>query len=272
MINTHMLWAYGKLSNLEINCVKSFLNLGYRLKLWTYGDIINAPKGAELRDAREIIPEEMVFMNKGGSYAGFSDLFRYAVLSKHGGLWADTDVVALIGPDKLPKDKFLVTERIPNEDNLLINGNVIYNPTPGAGDIIDLALSYTLKRNKTDINGDEIGPSLLTSIVSIYPGHGFKIMAPEFANPINWWDCPFPFITPDFQLSQVYGFIHLFNERWRQTKTDKNSEFPRGSLMDLISRPIEIDFTRYGGGACSPIAHRVAQAHIHPIDKPASQQ
>ena len=79
-------------------------------------------------------------------------------------------------------------------------------------------------------------------------------------------------ITPDFQLSQGYGFIHLFNESWRQTKTDKNSEFPRGSFMDLISRPIEIDFTRYGGGAPCQLAHRLAQARIHPIDKPASQQ
>jgi hypothetical protein len=266
-----MLWVYGKLSNLEINCVKSFLNLGYRLILWTYSDSVNAPDGVEIRDAREIIPEEMVFMNKRGSYAGFSDLFRYAVISKHGGLWVDTDVVALIGPDDIPKDKFLVTEKIPNEENLLINGNVIFNPAPVVGDVIDLALSYALKFNKNDVLGDEIGPSLLMAIVSIYPGHGFKIMAPEFANPINWWDCPFPFITPDFKLNQRYGFIHLFNESWRQTNTDKNLEFPRGSLMDLISRRLEIGSSTCGSDALLPTAQEIRQAHIHPIHKAALQ-
>jgi hypothetical protein len=272
MINTHMLWAYGKLSNLEINCMKSFLSLGYRLNLWTYGDMMNAPKGAELRDARDIIPEAMVFSNKGGSYAGFSDLFRYAVLSKEGGLWADTDVVALIKPEHIPKDRFLVTERIPGGDSLMVNGNVIFNPEPAAGDVIDLALTYSLRFDKANILGDEIGPNLLTAIVSIYPSHGFKFMGPEFANPINWWDCPYPFIAPDFQFDHRYGFIHLFNESWRQNKIDKNLEFPRGSLMDLISRPQEISSSERSGDALLPIAHEISQARIHPIQKASSHR
>ena len=109
---THMFWAYGDLSNLEKICISSFVSQNYSLNLWTYGGISNTPAGVIVRDAREILPEEMVFLNGRGSYASFSDLFRYAVLNKIGGLYADTDVIALQPESTLPENPFLVTEKL----------------------------------------------------------------------------------------------------------------------------------------------------------------
>jgi hypothetical protein len=128
---THMFWAYGDLSGRERLRCASFVSHGYDLNLWSYGQIRNAPPGVVLKDAREIPGEEFVFLNARGSYAGFSDLFRYSVLNKVGGLFADTDVIALEPPWQLPGQAFSCTERTANSDvngALKLNGNVMFNP------------------------------------------------------------------------------------------------------------------------------------------------
>jgi hypothetical protein len=112
MWETHMFWAYGNLSKLERLCIESFLRSGYILNLWSYDSINNAPDGVRLRDASELIPEEAVFLNTKGSYASFSDIFRYTVVSNLGGMWADTDVAAVMPATELSTDAFLVTERV----------------------------------------------------------------------------------------------------------------------------------------------------------------
>jgi mannosyltransferase OCH1-like enzyme len=231
MIETHMFWAYGNISNLEIICMKSFLKLQYSLNLWTYGDISNAPTGTKIRDAREVLPESKVFLNRYGSYAGFSDLFRYAVLNTQGGLYVDTDVIALKPPIDLPKDRFLVSERVDLNKAWKINGNVIFNPHPSEGNVIDLAFAYSLRFPKADIIWEEIGPDLLTAITNIYRQHNFEIKEPNFANSINPWDCPSALLTPGILLERNAAFLHCYNEMWRRTGIDKNSVYPRGSLM-----------------------------------------
>jgi hypothetical protein len=229
---THMFWAYGSFNKLEMLCARSFLMLGYDLHIWTYGDMSDAPSGAIIRDAREIIPESSLFLNRRGSYAGFSDWFRYAVICKHGGLYVDADVFALIRAEHLPKKKFLVTERVVGNKTVKINGNCIFNPQPTDGDVLDLALAYSSRFRKTDIDWCEIGPDLLTAIVGIYPNHKYDINDPDFANPINWWDCPSALMSSNFRLGSNVAFIHLYSAMWKGV--DRNSTYPKGSLMQLL--------------------------------------
>ena len=124
-IQVHMFWAYGDLTTLERLAAVSFVANGFDLKLHTYGSINNLPSGIQQCDAREIIPEHRVFKYKNGSYAGFADLFRYAVLCQQGGLWADTDVICLAAAHDfkaISNDGLLVTERTRN--SIKINNNV----------------------------------------------------------------------------------------------------------------------------------------------------
>jgi hypothetical protein len=53
------------------------------------------PEGVTLRDAVEILPEQEIFQHVNGSWAPFSDWFRFALLYKEGGLWVDTDIICL---------------------------------------------------------------------------------------------------------------------------------------------------------------------------------
>ncbi len=248
-ITTHMFWAYGDLSNLEKISVNSFVVQGYDVNLWTYGEISNAPPGLTVKNAREIYPEDRVFLNKAKSYASFADMFRYKALSRIGGLYADTDVIALKAASTLPNQPFLVTERLPNVKGVkgfvksigkrifgesvptTINCNVLFNPYPSDGNIIDLAHVYSERFRKDDIVWSELGPDLLTAFSRIYPSHHFEIMEPDFANPIDYWDCPRLLLAPARDLPERAHFLHCFNMTWRQAGIDKNAEFPSSSLM-----------------------------------------
>lgn len=252
MFETHMFWAYGNLRQLEQIAAASFVRQGYKLNLWTYGTMSNAPQGVRLRDAREILPESSVFLNQRSSYAGFSDLFRYAVLTKAGGLYADTDVIALKPVREMQTTPFLVTERPENGLGnqviisvkslfqgvaaFKINGNVIFNPSPCRGDIVDLAYAYSERFPKTEIRWAEIGPDLLNAITKIFPHHGFEVKPPDFANPVNWWDCPGKLLRPHYELRTDAAFLHCFTERWRIAGVDLDKPYPDGSLMARLLR------------------------------------
>jgi len=99
------LWIKGALSPLEILTIQSFISNDYEFILWTYDEFIvySQIENLIIRDAREIIPESQVFSYKlsnqfghgKGSYAGFSDVFRYQLLYLNGGWWVDMDVTCI---------------------------------------------------------------------------------------------------------------------------------------------------------------------------------
>lgn len=236
-ITAHMFWAKGPVSELEHLCMKSFVDKNYNLLVWSYDDGLLIPRGASLRDANLVIEESKLFLNRKGSYAGFSDLFRYKVLSRFGGLYSDTDVVAIRPSEDLPERQFLVTEYTKkNTFTPYINGNVIYNPFPARGNVIDLALAYARRFPKADIRWSEIGPDLLSAIVSIYPLHNFIIQPPIFANPVPWWECPQKLLQDEFDgLDENCFFFHCYNETWRRAGIDKNEAVrQKGTMLSRI--------------------------------------
>lgn len=98
------LWIGNDLGVLELLTIHSFIDNGYTFKLWTYQpEKITVPKNVLIEDASIIIPSEKVFSygNKNkfghgkGSYAGFSDIFRYKLLYMFGGIWTDMDVTCI---------------------------------------------------------------------------------------------------------------------------------------------------------------------------------
>ena len=87
------LWIGGNLSFLEQLCLKSFLDVGHHVRLYSYEPVGNAPEGTEHADASDILPHEN-FLRHGrtNSPALHSDLFRYHMLAKlDRTIWADTD-------------------------------------------------------------------------------------------------------------------------------------------------------------------------------------
>ena len=58
-------------------------------------------------DANAVLPESDVFAYGSGpakgSFAAFSDLFRFRMLAEHGGIWSDADMLCLKPLDELPR-------------------------------------------------------------------------------------------------------------------------------------------------------------------------
>lgn len=89
------LWVGEELPVMAQLCIKSFLAHGHSFQLFTYKRYDKLPQGVLIRDAREILPAELIFRDSHGSYAPFSDWFRMKFLAEEGGFWVDMDVVCL---------------------------------------------------------------------------------------------------------------------------------------------------------------------------------
>jgi hypothetical protein len=103
MQQVNSLWIGTNFSLLEILTMKSFVDHGFEFHLWVYNHKLKdiCPNGVTIRDANEILPEKKIFTYdgggdcRGGSLGGFSDLFRYYLIHKIGGIYVDMDVTCL---------------------------------------------------------------------------------------------------------------------------------------------------------------------------------
>lgn len=88
------LWIGGALSWMEEVCLKSFVDQGQKITLFSYEEIPNVPEGVIQRDGREIIDtDDFIKYEQKNSFALFADWFRLHMIHKCPGMiWIDTDV------------------------------------------------------------------------------------------------------------------------------------------------------------------------------------
>jgi hypothetical protein len=122
------LWIGGSLSYLEQLCLKSFVDAGQHIVLYTYDGVTNAPDGVAMADANDILPQTGFLRHeRTGSPALHSDLFRYHMLAKNDRMiWADTDAYC-VRPFTTPNGHFHAWE---SEHGL--NGGVLGLPQDSA--------------------------------------------------------------------------------------------------------------------------------------------
>ncbi|WLF83016.1 galactosyltransferase Lgt5 [Moraxella sp. ZY210820] len=121
----HALWIGDTLGRISSCCLSSFVKQGHQVYLHTYGEIKDLPKGVIICDANHIIPKQNIIRhNATGSYALFSDIFRYELL-KHidHGIYVDCDVYC-IKPLIIPEHGYLLGF----EDDSKINGAILALP------------------------------------------------------------------------------------------------------------------------------------------------
>jgi hypothetical protein len=87
------LWIGGDLGAIAAACLSSFVRRGHRVVLYCYDQPKDVPDGVETADAGPIVSSDRIFKHKEtGSYAFFSDLFRYQLMRASAGIWIDCDV------------------------------------------------------------------------------------------------------------------------------------------------------------------------------------
>jgi glycosyltransferase involved in cell wall biosynthesis len=235
-------WHGGPLGPYRLVGLRSFVDRGHRVELFTYDPEIAVPDWLERRNANEIWPADRVLMYRRdlgrGSFALHANLFRYAMLHKLGGWWVDADVV-LLRPE-LPKGQIFFA--LECEAPVRVTFSVL--KLPSGHPALAEALDRCIEVGETVPYG-ETGPDLLSKMV-------VKYGLAECGSPM---DSAYPLSALDVRalfdpqrcaaLKQRCAnatFVHLFNETWRRAGIPHYLGPPRGSFMEhlLLSHGVAV--------------------------------
>jgi len=234
---------HGPISKLEIMCIKSFVNKGFHVKLWSYNNI--QIDGVESCDAKLILDETLLYAYSQPfngiikkSLAAFSDIFRYKLLSQYPGWWFDTDCYCLKDSshfESLRKNASIIAAYQDTE----INGATLYLSKPIASDLLNIAQNICNEHNNNLPFWGIIGPNLMTKFVEknslqneicesnyFYPIHykeSYKLLDAKYKDEVT------------MRIKNSY-LIHLWDSMLiNNYNLDKNN-FPCNSFLDQLSK------------------------------------
>src|ERR1041385_9173716 len=225
------LWIGPKLSTMERLSIVSFLANDHPFHLYVYDDVRGIPDGVEVRDAREILPQSMIFQySEHKTFAGFANYFRYKLLLDRGGWWSDVDSVC-IRPLEFDAPYVFSSER--HEGVQYINNGNIHAPRGSA--IFAEAWELCRAKDPSTMRYGEMGPRLVSALDAKHDLAPY-VQPPEVFWPLGYeeWDRlldPEPPAIPD-----TTHAIHLWNEMWRRAGRDKDGEYAEGSLYEELKR------------------------------------
>jgi hypothetical protein len=215
---------------------------GHPVRVWSYSPEkleFLRPYGIELRPAQDVVPKglfQRIVADSEIRY--FSDIFRYAVLYEHGGLWMDTDVV-LLRPFPFHGDHFLNLQWRGGHQGHFICGNVMYAKpySRHMRNLYETAIERFFASNAKTFR--DIGPKLLSDYVASDAGAELRerLFSPVFFNPIDWTELdrfnqPIGELADYLNDERVFG-VHLWN-----AKTNALSRDEGRSLISLLSDPL----------------------------------
>jgi hypothetical protein len=233
-------WYGGPLSPYECLCLKSFIDCGHALDLYTYDSGLAVPTGVRVCDASELVDPNEVFVYQAvgfgkGSPSAFSNLFRAKLMVERGGWWTDTDVVCLT--DRLP----LVAEFFVRQDADLIAWGVIHFEPRHP--VMVRCLDEVMKLGRAVKWGDG-GPVLLTRLLNEY-GLSDQARPAATCYPIHYSEAldvlrpsRTAALTPRLEASL---FLHLWNAMLVFRGVPKTCLPPKGSLLRQYADKHRVD-------------------------------
>lgn len=219
------LWIGGVLKPLHLECLSSFLRHGASVELYGYDTIPNLSPGILLKDAQEILPRSEIFSYQigpgKGSYSAFSNIFRYALLLKKGGVWIDTDMFCL-RPWKFTEPYSFASETTRTETQRIVASCMIHCPKNSK--LMEFCLDESYRLKSKDLQWGEIGPQLLSRAVKQLNLESYIHPSWEFCS-VGWDEAELLY-RPDSAWSppQRAFAVHLNHEMLRRSQQDFNSE------------------------------------------------
>lgn len=205
------LWIEGHLSRLKRLCIQSWLRHGYAYHLYTYSDVAGIPVGVQTMDARKILPESMIFRYHpdlgGGSYAGFSNFFRFKLLLMLGGIWVDTDLMCL---KELPESDCLCAWEYD-----LVASCLLKLPH----EVASYCWEACQMKDIDKLVWGETGPHLVTQAIRCF----------DLQSIVRHQEDYFPIMYDEidrfFKVESIpHSFtVHFWNEMWSRRGLDKNA-------------------------------------------------
>jgi hypothetical protein len=228
---TFRTFFHGRMSGLEVTCLKSFLDHGHRVIVFAYDDT-EIPALFETANAATVLPRERVFFYKNGpgrgSVAAFANLFRYALLARYGDWWTDTDVLCL--KEQWPEGDCVMAW----EGSEWIGNAVLKLPA----DVAEICRGRCEALGE-DFAWGEAGPRLVTGVFREQGMSGKALPASSFY-PVYYPDClqaMDPARLPAFEWLCAGAFaFHLWHEALRRRAFDKRRPPPAGSFFGRAVR------------------------------------
>lgn len=239
----HMFW-HGELTSLERASVKSFVNNGFDVYLWSLdGTLI---EGTTAKDAREILdpsvcegvtqyfpgdPERETKVNQFATI--YSDCIRHGSMAKYGGWWFDCDCICLKPVSefiKLTQDKSIVATITSIQRDDIMSGMFWLKNLEDSQYLFDKIVQDITEEkrfvwglsmlNMTNFVNEK---NYQTDILPTYSFVAIEFDEQElFINPVNL-NLASSFIKDSF-------VTHIFNSRLKDFNIDKNNP-PEGSLL-----------------------------------------
>jgi mannosyltransferase OCH1-like enzyme len=243
-------WTGPPLSFYEILSLKSFLSVGARVILYSYESGLTVPAGVELRDANEVLPVGILERYNAGNtkaWARHSDLFRYVMLEKFGGWYADLDIVCLA--DALPRGEMYFGRA--NEARIFAGLLKFPKGTAVLKELVAEAeqLLPQAEGMSEDAARAMIGTPLLSRILQ---QHGLdRLAAPARDAYEIAFNEALAFFDPaqcEILRARLEGctFTHLWNGAWTALRIPRDYGPPRGSYLDVLFRRFEITVPEQG--------------------------
>jgi hypothetical protein len=236
------LWHGPLIGAYQLMCLRSFVDRGHRVEVFSYNPKLELPNWLKRRDAAEILPPDRVmrYLPHEEQFAIHANLFRLALLHKLGGWWIDPDVV-LLGTELPALDLFVCG---PNEFNVVSTAAMKF---PAGHPLLADALQRIAQFEASVADWESSGAPLLTEAFgdSRLPA----LAQPEAANPISWFDVLnlFDPAQADDVAQQCAGqpFLDLHNDVWLRAGIPDYLGPPRGSFLDrlVLQRKIGFNFT-----------------------------
>jgi glycosyltransferase involved in cell wall biosynthesis len=223
--------------------MRSMRQAGHPVTVWTYTperlDFLRA-HGVVLRSAADVVPRGLYEQIVAASEIRyFSDVFRYAVLYEHGGLWMDSDMV-LLRPFPFTGEYFFNLQWSPgSRDEHFVCGNVIGAPARS----VHLRRLYEMATARAFAPEGWLfgagGPKLLSDYIVSDQGAELRewVFSPVLFNAVDWSEMEL-FHKPLVELEahvgdeRVCGF-HLWTARNNPVEGEADTLLTR--LLDCRS-------------------------------------
>ena len=249
------LWIGKSLSLSEVLTMKSFVDNGHEFVLWAYDEIETPiPEGVKLMDACGIIPRADVFCynyanqfgHGKGSYAGFSDIFRYKLLYLKGGWWTDMDVTCLKPLDFKEKYVFRTHHSLP------LVGNIMKSPI---GSEL-MKKCYDEAYLNVDANNRDWHLPIQILVDNVLD-FGLDKYIKEFSNEDSW-NLIRKLLKSDFKIPETWYVIHWVNEEWRRNGISKY-KFLRKSLFYKLLKKHNVEVSTARGVSAIKILFKLTK-------------
>jgi hypothetical protein len=225
------LWIGDRLSTMEQLCIQSFLDHGHPYHLYCYQEIAGVPEGAVVRDGREILPADEIFVYQRGcgkgSPSAFSNFFRYKLLLERGGWWADLDA-ACMRPLVFEEEHVFGYER-EKDGSLHLNCGLMKMPM--GSPIAAYCWNECQRVDRTQLRWGQTGPALTARAVNETQAAAL-LLPPEAFYPVDYFN--FKELVRGRVVPEDSYSIHLWNSCWRRKGLDPDARYDSQCIYEQL--------------------------------------